>query len=141
LKTLVVDGSAMLGIVLEDEHSSATAVTIEALRKPRYLPVPAHWWIEIMNGLLMAERRKRMSRAGFSEAVNFIRSFRMIADPETDSRVGGETLHLAREYNLTIYDAAYLELAVRHNSVLATMDKALAKAAVAVGIELLSANK
>jgi predicted nucleic acid-binding protein len=141
LKTLVVDGSVMLGVVLEDEHSSATAATIEELRKPRFLPIPAHWWIEVTNGLLMAERRKRVSRAGFSEAINFIRGFRMTVDPETDTNVAGETLNLARQYNLTIYDAAYLELAIRHGSVLATVDKALTKAAGAVGVELLFSSK
>jgi predicted nucleic acid-binding protein len=131
----------MLSLVLEDEHSHSTAATIETLRKPRLLPVPCHWWIEIANGLLMAERRKRLTRAAASEAVGFIRSFPVTVDLETGSRAAGETTALARQYNLTIYDAAYLELALRHGSILATADKALAKAAEAVGIELLFSRK
>jgi predicted nucleic acid-binding protein len=137
LKTLVVDGSAMLGVVLVDEHSHITAATIEALRKPRLLPIPAHWWIEVANGLLMAERRKRITRVDLTEAIGFIRTFPLVVDPETDTRVAGETLALARQYNLTIYDAVYLELAIRHSSILATSDKALARAAEATGVELL----
>jgi predicted nucleic acid-binding protein len=141
LKTLVVDGSAMLGIVIEDEHAHTTAATIEALREPRLLPVPAHWWIEVTNGLLMAERRKRLTQVGFAEAIRFIRTFPMVVDPETDSRATSETCALARHFNLTIYDAAYLELAIRRSSVLATVDKALARAAEASGVELLYVRK
>lgn len=127
----------MLGVVLEDEHTSLTDVTLEALRKPKRLPIPAHWWIELANGLLMAERRKRITPAGLAEALAFVRSFPLEVDTETDARVFGDTLMLARKHNLTIYDAAYLELAVRLGSTLATVDKALARAAKVVGVELL----
>jgi predicted nucleic acid-binding protein len=128
----------MLGVVLKDEHSAFTTRAIEALEKHPSLYVPCHWWLEVANGLLMAERRKRFSRAEISEAFHFIRAFPIEVDEQTASRCEGETTALARQYTLTIYDAAYLELSIRQGSMLATMDKALARAAIAAGVELLT---
>jgi len=85
----------------------------------------------------MAERRKRFSQAEVSEAMHFIQTLPVITDEQTALRCAGDTMSLARQYALTIYDAAYLELAIRRHSGLATIDKALARAAAAAGVELL----
>jgi predicted nucleic acid-binding protein len=137
LKTFVIDGSTILGVVLKDEHSSFTSRTIDVLEGHPLLHVPIHWWLEATNGLLMAERRKRVSRADVSEALNFIRALPVLVDDQPIFECAGDTLALARQYTLTIYDAAYLELAIRRRSVLATVDKALVRAATAAGVELL----
>ncbi len=131
----------MLSLVLEDERTTAPDAAYDALRMPRSLPVPAHWWLEVSNGLLMAERRKRISQAGIAEAIAFIRNIPVSTDSETDSRAVAQTLEMARQYQLTIYDAAYLELAIRTRAVLATLDKALGRAAEAAGVEVLSGKK
>jgi len=141
LKPLVLDVSTTLGLVIEDERSMATEAALDALRHPRLLPVPGHWWAEVANGLLMAERRKRASQAQISQAIQFIRAIPVVPDGESNSRMMVETLGMARQFQLTVYDAAYLELALRTSAVLATLDKALARAAAAAGVELLRATK
>lgn len=85
----------------------------------------------------MAERRKRYSQSEITEALEFIQALPVITDEQTAEKCVGETFSLARQYGLTIYDAAYLELALRQKTRLATTDKALARAAAASGVDLL----
>ena len=86
----------------------------------------------------MAERRKRVSQADITEALQLLQALPITTDDETAQRSGSETMALARQYALTSYDAAYLELAVRRRATLATTDHALAKAATAAGITILA---
>ena len=64
----------------------------------------------------------------------------MTTDDETGRRSGSDTTALARQYGLTVYDAAYLELAMRRGATLATDDRTLSRAATAAGVPLLSAT-
>jgi predicted nucleic acid-binding protein len=138
MKPLVLDGSTTLALLLHDERSPYTVRAYEVLESGRLVYVPSLWWLETANGLLMAERRKRISQVEISELVQVLHAMAVITDEETASRSATETFSLARQYGLTIYDAAYLELAIRRDSTLATVDKALAKASVAAGVELLT---
>ena len=127
----------MLGMVLKDEHSPLTNRVLRLLQKHQDIFAPVHWWIEVANGLHMAERRSRITRAEVAEAFAFIRAFPITIDGETAGKCEGDTLSLARQFNLTVYDAAYLELAIRLKGTLATNAKALAKAGRSVGLRLL----
>jgi predicted nucleic acid-binding protein len=89
------------------------------------------------NGLLIAERRKRATQADVTEALHVVLSLPIEIDRDTTCRVPGETAGLARQYGLTIYDAAYLELAMRLGATLATSDTALARAAKKAGVAVL----
>lgn len=141
MSPLVIDGSTALGFVLKDE-GDATALTVLAeISKGRRTFVPAHWWVEVANGLIMAERRKRTTQADTAEALSLLGKLPVETDIETGIHALGETPTLARQYALTIYDAAYLELAMRHGATLATTDTALAKAARKAGVNLLSSHK
>jgi predicted nucleic acid-binding protein len=84
----------------------------------------------------MAERRKRASQADITEALNLVAALPVIEDDQTARRVGSDATALARQYGLTIYDACYLELAMRRGAALATSDHALAKAAKAAGVAI-----
>lgn len=84
------------------------------------------------------ERRKRASQADVTEALSLVMALPVIADDETAKRCGSDTAALARQYSLTIYDAAYLELAMRRGATLATTDQALAQAAKSAGVTILS---
>jgi predicted nucleic acid-binding protein len=86
----------------------------------------------------MAERRKRASQADITEALSLVNALPVIVDGEVAQRAGSDTVALARQYGLTIYDAAYLELAMRRGASLATSDHDLAKAAKAAGVASLS---
>jgi predicted nucleic acid-binding protein len=134
MKALVIDGSTALGFLLKDEQSRDALKSLEAIEMGIPTFVPAHWCIEVANGLITAERRKRLSQADTTEALNLIAALPVVADDETAQRAGSDTAALARQYALTIYDAAYLELAMRRGAFLATSDHALAKAAKATGV-------
>jgi predicted nucleic acid-binding protein len=88
----------------------------------------------LTNFLLHAERRGRISTADITQRLELIAQLPLQIDEQTATRAARETLALARAYKLTIYDAAYLELATRKGTALATKDKALAQAAEIIGV-------
>jgi predicted nucleic acid-binding protein len=138
MKALVVDGSTALGFLLQDEQSPSALRALAALEASVPTFVPAHWWLEIANGLITAERRRRASQADVTEAIGLISALPVVTDDQTAERAGAETTALARQYGLTSYDAAYLELAMRRGATLATDDRALAAAAGKAGVPVLS---
>ena len=138
MKALVIDGSTTLGFLLKDEQSGSAMKALNAIEGGVPTYVPAHWCVEVANGLIMAERRKRASQADITEALGLVAALPVLADDETAQKAGSDTAALARQYGLTIYDAAYLELAMRRGASLATTDHALAKAAKSAGVGLLS---
>ena len=98
---------------------------------------PLHWPLEVLNGLLMAERRQRVSAANRERLTEFLRDLPVALDWETTTQVWHATQRLAERFRLTIYDAAYLELAQRKNLPLAMLDQELRKAGRALGVTLL----
>jgi predicted nucleic acid-binding protein len=137
LKSLVIDSSTALGFLLKDEKDSCALDALSAIEGGVPTHIPAHCLIETANGLLMAERRKRATQADLAEAFGLLGALPLITDAETVARASSDTLALARQFGLTIYDAAYLELAMRRGASLATNDKDLVKAARTAGVELL----
>jgi predicted nucleic acid-binding protein len=100
--------------------------------------VPPLWQLEVANGLLMNERRKTLTSAeadrGLLDLETFLGS---LADLDATPAAMRELANVARAYQLTVYDAAYLELAKRASLPIATLDKGLRAAAVKSGVELL----
>ena len=139
MNPLVVDGSVTVSFLLRDELSPVAIRSLDAIQASSAdaVFVPNHFWIEVTNALLMAEKRHRISQAERSEALRIASDLPLTIDGETSQRCFSETLSLAREHGLTLYDAAYLELAIRLRATLATVDKALARASKAVGIRLI----
>ncbi|MDB6128550.1 MAG: hypothetical protein JWM35_2446 [Verrucomicrobia bacterium] len=137
MKSLVLDGSTALGFVLQDEQAPLALKALATIEAGVSALVPAHWCVEVANGLLMAERRGRATRAEITEAFHLIQALPVTVDDETAHRTASDTVGVAREYGLTIYDAAYLELAMRRGASLATDDRDLRKAAVAAGVSVL----
>jgi predicted nucleic acid-binding protein len=89
-----------------------------------------------MNSLLVAERRGRIDPDGAAFAVHLYQQIEMLIDPWTSSHAMGTSYFLAVKHRLTLYDAAYLELALRLGHPLATLDQKLAKAAEEEGVEV-----
>lgn len=131
---VVLDSSATLAWVLEDERESAEAA-LDLLSAER-AAVPAHWILEITNGLRLAMRRQRLKPGEIAAILERLRILPLIVDTETATRGWTDTLALADKYELTTYDAAYLELALRIDAPLATLDHQLARAARSAGVEL-----
>lgn len=98
--------------------------------------VPNIWPVEVANVLAVCERRKRVNAMKIEAFVNTLRSFPIQIDDQTSKRAFGEVLALARTHRLTAYDAAYLELAMRTGSPLASLDVPLNAVAVGLGVPL-----
>ena len=97
---------------------------------------PGHWPLEVANALLMAVRRRRVDPRFCTAALRDLATLPIALDAETSARVWHDTLRLAEGHHLTVYDAAYLELAQRRKLPLATLDSALSAAAGALGVVL-----
>jgi predicted nucleic acid-binding protein len=91
--------------------------------------VPGLWRLEVANALEMGVRRGRRDAAFVRATLADLALWPVKTDRETDRRAWSDTLRLAREHRLTLYDAAYLELAVRRGLPLATLDRDLGRAA------------
>ena len=134
---LVLDASIALSWLLPDEANVAAVAVQAELPKAEGVWVGAHWRLEVANSLCMAERRKRLDAAGVARAVALFTQLPVSVDPETNEHAGGATLSLAREHALSVYDAAYLELALRRGATLATLDGLLRNVAKKLGVPLL----
>jgi len=132
---LVIDASIALAWCFGDEASAETDAIADEVRSDGAI-VPELFHLEIANILLQAERKGRLTAAGVAARLNLLGELAITTDPETSRRAWHDGLSLARAHRLTSYDAAYLELALRTGSGLATRDGALANAARALGIAL-----
>jgi predicted nucleic acid-binding protein len=136
MSRLVIDGSVAVSWFLQDENSDYARQVRAKIPDAELVRVPNHWTLEVVNALLMAERRKRIAPATVNHAVGILRQLPIHADAETDRQAGQQTLELARQHTLSIYDAAYLELALRLGASLASLDQPLKTAARKRGVRL-----
>jgi predicted nucleic acid-binding protein len=95
--------------------------------------VPTLWWFELRNALVVNERRGRITE---QQTARFLRNVERLAITIDGTPDESGVLTLARRHRLTVYDAAYLELAVRNALPLATLDAMLATAARSEGVPL-----
>lgn len=135
--SFVLDASMTLAWHFEDE-ASADVRSVAQRAFADGVVVPQHWLLEVFSGLLRGERRDRASPAGTQEFVGFLQDLSPEVDDPDEERVISVLLPLARDQRLSLYDAAYLELAGRRGLPLATLDSSLVRAASAVGVELVS---
>ena len=131
--TLVLDASATLARVLDDEASPGIERVFDHVAAHGAI-APSLWWLEIANGLNVAVRRRRISSENRSVILTRLAQLNIQADTETHLRAWDSILEIADRYSLTIYDSAYLELAMRHGLPLATLDRLLRDAARSAGI-------
>ena len=134
--SLVIDSSVALTWCFEDERTTATLAVLDRVVQSG-AAAPALWPLEVLNVLLLAERRKRLSAAQRHALAGFLRDLPVTLDHETAAQAWGMTVRLAEQHRLTLYDAAYLELAQRLGLPLATLDEELRTAAGTLGIALL----
>jgi predicted nucleic acid-binding protein len=133
---LVLDSSATLAWLYSDEITAAIRRVFESVAEHGAV-VPALWRLEIANSLTVAARRGRIDTEFRRAALSDLAMLEITTDLHTDSNAWGETLHLADRCGLTVYDAAYLELALRRRLPLATLDDQLRAGATTCGVRLL----
>jgi predicted nucleic acid-binding protein len=134
--TAVVDCSIAMNWLFGAEATPATRALLRSLERSVVM-VPSIWTYEVANAMLVAERRgiiERVACDGFLETLGLLTIEIDYAGFDRGLRVVAE---LARDWRLSAYDAAYLELARREQLALATLDEGLAAAARGAGVELL----
>jgi len=134
--SLVIDSSVTLSWCFADERTELTLSLLYQVAEHGAV-APALWRLEVANGLQSAVRRGRIDAAYRDAAIADLRALAIDIDPETELRAWSETLELADRCRLTVYDAAYLELARRRRLPLASLDEALRAATAALSIPLL----
>lgn len=134
--SLVLDTSATLAwVYLEEATQSVREVFDQVTESGAW--VPSLWRLEIANVLEMGVRRSRHD-AGFRDAtLSDLALLPIHLDPATHEHAWGATVRLAEQHRLTVYDAAYLELALRRGLPLATLDRELRAAAEVEKVQLL----
>lgn len=133
-RNFVLDCSLTVAWFFEDETDDYAESVEDALTETGAV-VPSLWRLEVANALLMGERRERTSEAKVTAFLSLLQLLPISVDDQTTARAWRETLVLARANDLSVYDAAYLELAVRRRLPLASLDEQLKAAAAAIGVE------
>jgi len=132
---LVIDASVVISWILADENETYSQGVLECLPKYRSI-APAIWPLEVGNALVVAERRQRLTWEKAAAFLSMFQTLPIVVEMEQKQHSLVELLELARQQQLSVYDASYLHLAMRRDSLLATMDQRLRQAALAVGVSL-----
>jgi predicted nucleic acid-binding protein len=135
LSGVVVDASVALAWCFPDEASEHADAVLVAL-KGQAIVVPAVWGLEIANAMLAGERRKRLKQPEILRFLALLEGLSIVQDGQAVSESVSNVLPLARHYDLSAYDAAYLELSIRLGVPLATLDAKLQKAAQRAGVKI-----
>lgn len=137
--SIVIDASLALAWVLPDEKGARGQRLFDRLAG-KIMRAPCHWPLEVANALLAAERRGRIDAEFRTLAIRDLTELNIRLDGSTAQAAWTTTLDLAARRRLSVYDAAYLELALRLACALATLDIDLARAAIAEGVEAIGAE-
>jgi predicted nucleic acid-binding protein len=130
---LVVDSSVAVCWSMPDESSRVADAALEIAR--RGFVVPALFFYEVRNTLIVNERRGRINSNWTEQALAKVSALAIVVDFEPDDSA---LMSLARQHTLSVYDASYLELAVRLGATVATLDRKLASAAASEGVAVIA---
>jgi predicted nucleic acid-binding protein len=131
LTVFVLDCSVTISWLMPDEASGLNL--LNKITESRAI-VPSLWSLEVGNVLLIAERKKRITSEQRQKAIHTLTELPIIIDEMTSEHAWLETMELAERYDLTLYDASYLELSLRRSLPLATFDNSLKRAANLAGV-------
>jgi predicted nucleic acid-binding protein len=130
----VLDASVTITWAMRDEDHPLADLAFLALKSGSAI-APAIWWYEVRNILVLNERRNRISP---EDSIRFLLNLAQLSIDVDFPHDSEEVINLSRKHGLSVYDSAYLALAVRERLPLATLDKALDAAAMAAGVQLLT---
>jgi predicted nucleic acid-binding protein len=136
--TLILDASMALSWLLKrnDPVESARSGQAMALVRDAGATVPALWYPEVANALLLAERQRVITAEQTTDFLSSLSLWEIMQDIVHPALSQAQVTHLGRAYKLTAYDATYMELAMRRSATLATFDRKLADAARAAGVRV-----
>jgi predicted nucleic acid-binding protein len=133
----VLDGSVTMAWCFDDKATPYTDGVRDSLADMQAV-VPSIWPLEAANATLVGERRGRLDEARSRRFLALLEKLPIVRDDETGTRAFADTVQLARTYQLSAYDAAYLELAIRRGLPMASLDGKLKTAAAAAGVAMFS---
>jgi predicted nucleic acid-binding protein len=133
----IADSSVGVAWAVPSQASSAADDLLDAVAAGTPLVVPTLWPLEVANALLVLLRRKRILVPERDRALAALARLPLLVDEESPRLALGRISTLAGEHGLSVYDAAYLELAVRRKLPLASRDQALCRAAQNCRVKLL----
>ena len=136
INRLVLDASVALAWCFPDESTPGAERLLDSMAGGSTAIVPAIWPFEVANAMLTAERQKRLSMAQVTAALRNLALLPIAVAGVQPEFILGSVLAVARQSQLTAYDAAYLELALREALPLATFDDRLRRAARSAGVSL-----
>lgn len=132
----VIDNSIVMTWCFIDEVNQFADAVLEKLAEAEAV-VPTIWPLEVVNVLLVAERRKRLREIDSVRFLSLLSQLPIHVEQAWPERSMNELLALGRVNDLSSYDASYLDLAVRHGLPIATLDQKLAEAAKRMGVPIL----
>ncbi len=132
----VVDNSVVMSWCFKDETNKYADAILHKLSEARAV-VPSIWPLEVVNVLLVAERRKRLSEADSTRFITLLTQLPIIVEQERPENMMKELLTFARANNLSSYDASYLDLAMKRGYPIATSDNKLIQAARRIDVQIL----
>ena len=135
--SFIVDASVGFAWVYQGQATPETDHLLNEVAAEATVIVPALWFLEMSNVLLVAQRRHRLTAGQRKAAMEKLTAMQLTVDEEGSRNAFGKTSELAEKYGLTIYDATYLELALRRSLPLASRDEALRNAAKQCGLKVL----
>lgn len=137
MSAIVVDASVTLSWCFPDEQTTLSITVLDRLKAGDQALVPAFWSVEVLNTLLVGERRGRISLEQTQAFLDELRALDPKLDCASFNDVSGLVQTISRDHRLAPYDALYVELALRTGCALATLDGAQRSAARALGVECL----
>jgi predicted nucleic acid-binding protein len=135
-RVFVADASVAIGWVHPAQATRQTAAMLDAIADGATLEVPALWPLEVANALIVLARRRKLSKDERQAGLGLLRGLRVRVDHEMSALAFSRLSELAATYQLSVYDAAYLELAERRRLVLGCKDGPLRTAATRAGVSL-----
>ncbi|MGH7869092.1 MAG: type II toxin-antitoxin system VapC family toxin [Candidatus Dormibacteraceae bacterium] len=133
--SFVLDASVTLSWLFEDEQTAYTESILDYLYNSSAV-VPTIWPLEIGNSMVVGERRGRVSIARGEQFLRQLGDLPISVESVDLNRLFSSLLNIAREHQLSVYDASYLELALRDGIPLASKDTRLCRGAQALGVPL-----
>jgi len=133
----IADSSVGVAWAVPSQATEAVDSLLERVAKGTPLVVPVLWTFEVANSLLVLFRRKKILAEEYERALRALARLPLVVDDEGSRLAFDKTSELAADHSLSVYDAAYLELAIRRKLPLASRDSALCKAARDCRVRLL----
>jgi predicted nucleic acid-binding protein len=135
-EAFIVDASVGFAWVYPSQASEETDLLLSEIEAGVAVVVPSLWYLEMANSLLAAQRRKLVSAAERRTALDKLSKLRLTVDEETVQTAFHKTSQLADKHGLSVYDAVYLELAIRRKLPLGSRDAPLREAAKRSGVKV-----